>query len=236
MTIDAQDRNITAAGFGNHVCTGFTGSFSFGSVLTGTVAQDGTFSLGSSTIFPNMAMTLTGRTPAAGKAGWGGNYTVSFTDRPGFDACVETLSDTFTATSFPRLSGVYVGTASSTNTVNGVPATTMSLQLTLQQGGSAPARGHTVTSNIVLTGSIKVQGSPCFSSGTITSTPSSAVLGNEVRAAFTMDDGSTLEVLGSMTDASESRIESSLVLVTGGQCGGSRPPIAYRLPGLDRQS
>jgi hypothetical protein len=40
-----------------------------------------------------------------------------------------------------------------------------------------------------------------------------------------MDDGSTLEFIGSMTDATESKIATSLVLITGGQCGGSRPRL-----------
>ncbi|MBS1801688.1 MAG: hypothetical protein JSS95_17895 [Acidobacteria bacterium] len=238
VTMDAVGDNVVAAGFGNHVCPGFTESFSIGSVLSGAVAKDRTFSLGSSSIFPNMAMTLTGKIPAVGQGQWTGNYNVSFTTPPsGLATCVETLSDTFTATSFPLVSGVYVGTASNGFSLNGVPiTTTMSLQVTLQQGGTATDfRGNTVTSNAVLTGSIKVTGSPCFSSGTITGTPSSSVLGNEVHAAFAMDDGSTLEFIGSMTDATESKIATNLVLITGGQCGGSRPPVAYRITELDRQ-
>jgi hypothetical protein len=112
----------------------------------------------------------------------------------------------------------------------------MSLLVTLQQGGTTiDGRGNTVTGNAVLTGSIKVTGSPCFSAGTIAGTPSSSVLGNEIHAAFAMDDGSTLEFIGSMTDATESMIATSLVLITGGQCGGSRPPVAYRMQELDRQ-
>lgn len=65
---------------------------------------------------------------------------------------------------------------------------------------------------------------------------SSSVFGNEVHAAFTMDDGSTMEVAGWLTDVSESRIVTSLLLVRGGQCGGNTVPVAYRLPELDRQS
>lgn len=69
-----------------------------------------------------------------------------------------------------------------------------------------------------------------------TGLPRSGVLGNEVIAAFTMDDGSTLEVEGSLTDASESRFASGFVVVNGGQCGSGSLPSLYQLPELDRQS
>ena len=239
LTVDAVGNNIVAAGFGTHLCGSFMGSFSFAPVVTGTVAQDGSFSLGAPPVFPDITVAMTGKMPATAGTPWAGSYTVGFTELPGFQTdCVGTFSDTFTAISFPLVNGVYAGTASSTTSVNGAPTTTtMALQVTLQQGGTATdIRGRTVTSNTVLTGSIKVQGSPCFSSGTTNGSVSSSVLGNEVSAAFTMDDGSTLELSGSLTDASESRIATNLVLLTGGQCGGSRPPFAYRLPELDRQS
>jgi hypothetical protein len=241
LTVDAIGNKLVAGGFGNHLCTGFMGSLSFPSVLTGTVAEDGTFSLGAPSVFPDMTMAMTGKAPAEAGASWPGSYTANFTDLPGpVTGCVETLSGAFTATSFPLVSGAYAGTASMTTYVNGVSTTnTMALKLALQQGGTRTdiVTGRTLTSNVVLTGSIKVQGSPCFSSGTMAGTPGSGVLGNEVAATFTMDDGSTLWLTGSLTDASESRIVTSLVLIRGGLCGGSNiVPIAYRLAELDRQS
>jgi len=238
MTIDVVGSNLVAGGFVNHTCPGFYGSYNFPSVLTGTVAEDGTFSLGGPSAFPDIAIAMTGKAPSIGGASWPGSYTVSFGSLPGpIQDCVETLSDTFTATSFPLVNGVYAGTASSTTYINGVPTIrTMSLQVTLQQGGTAtnPITGKTVTSNTVLTGRIKVQGSPCFSSGTTSGTPSSGVLGNNVHAQFAMDDGSTLDFTGTLTDASESQIATGIVLLMGGQCGGSLPPVAYRMAELDR--
>jgi hypothetical protein len=55
-----------------------------------------------------------------------------------------------------------------------------------------------------------------------------------VHAAFLMDDGSTLNLLGSLTDITEGHIATNLPLVTGGKCGGITTVI--QLPGLDRQN
>lgn len=241
LTFDAIGNNLVAAGFGNHLCPGFMGLFSFPSVLTGTVSADGTFSLGAPSVFPDMTMAMTGKAPTEAGASWSGSYTANFTDLQGpATGCAGTLSGAFTATPFPLVSGIFIGTANSTMSVNGVlTTTTMTLQVDLQQGGTRTdtVTGRTVTSNSVLMGSIKVQGSPCFSSGTMADTTGGSVLGDEVTATFTMNDGSTLSLTGSLADASESRIVTSLVLIKGGQCGGSGTvPFAYRMTELDRQS
>jgi len=110
--------------------------------------------------------------------------------------------------------------------------------VSLQQGGTLtnPVNGATspIFSNAVLTGSIRVQGSPCFSSGATSATPLSGAEGNVVNAAFTMDDGSTLNLQGALTDLTEGHIATSFVFVSGGKCGTI--PFAYQLAGLDRQS
>ena len=246
MTFDVTGNSIVATGFGDDACNSSTGySFGFGSVVAGTVAADGSFKLqsslgtsGSVRIAP-VTMSITGMVPKTGGSTWAGSYSVAFANNIP-QTCDLSESGTFTATSFPLVSGVYTGTASSTTSVNGVPTTTtMALQVTLQQGGTRtdPATGHTVTTNTVLTGSIKVQGSPCFSSGTMQSTSAVSVLGNEVNAAFMMDDGSTLGFIGTLTDASESKITTPLVFVAGGHCGGNGTlPAVYQMPELDRQN
>lgn len=240
LTIDEVGGSLVAAGFGNHVCTGFLGSFSFPGVLIGTAAKDGSFSLGQATAFPDITIAMTGKAPASAGSPWQGSYTLNFASLPGsIGGCVETLADTFTATYFPLVSGVYTSTATTTTSVNGViTTTTMPIEITLQQGGTATnaITGRTVMSNTVLTGSIKIQGSPCFSFGTTTTTGLSSVLGSQIGLEFTMDDGSTLQLTGSLIDASESRIATSLILIRGGQCGGNTGlPAAYRLSELVRQ-
>lgn len=89
-------------------------------------------------------------------------------------------------------------------------------------------------SNAVLTGSIRVQGSPCFTSGVTGPTPPSEVEGNQVGMSFTMDDGSTLTILGSLMDVTETRMTTNVAIVIGGQC--STLPVVYKVPELDRQS
>ncbi len=237
ITFDVVGDNLVAGAYGNHVCSGFFGGFSVGSVLKGAVAPDGTFGLQSTPGLPGITLEITGKAPATAGGSWPGTYTASFGSSQGIaTSCVEMLSGNFTATSFPLVSGVYAGTASLTAGLGGEPVTsTMSLQMMLQQGGTASTPRGSVTSNTVLTGSIKVQGSPCFSSGTRTGTTLSGVLGNEVHAAFTMDDGALLEVIGTLTDPSESKIATNLVIVHGGKCGGDVVPVGYRLAELDRQ-
>jgi hypothetical protein len=152
-------------------------------------------------------------------------------------ACDAKFSGTFTAVSFPLVSGVYVGTGTTQASTNGVPkGVPVTLQVTLQQGGIVTNPGNGAASNYfsnaLLTGSIKVQGSPCFSSGATQSTPASSVIGNMVNARFLMDDGSTLNLEGPLTDATEGHISTGLVPVQGGNCDGT----TLLVPGLDRQS
>ncbi|HTC76120.1 MAG TPA: hypothetical protein VK684_11130 [Edaphobacter sp.] len=141
------------------------------------------------------------------------------------------------------MSGVYVGKGSTLGGVNGVPkAMPVTLQVTLQQGGTVTNPGNGAASNyfsnVLLTGNIKVQGSPCFSSGATRSTPASSVIGNMVSARFLMDDGSTLSLLGPLTDVTEGHISTGIILVQGGNCGDPSgvPTNAIVVPGLDRQS
>ncbi|HEU5339723.1 hypothetical protein [Edaphobacter sp.] len=238
MTFDVNGKNIVAGGFGSNFCDNVASSFEFGSVVTGTVAADGSFTLTGSANEPFPAVTIKGTVPQASGESWPGSYAVSLTS-PHAPQCDANVSGTFTATSFPLVNGVYVGTGSNETLSNGVLVSTpVTFQVTLQQGGKLtnPVNGVTspVYSNSVLTGSVRVQGSPCFTSGVTGSTPVSGVEGNKVDARFTMNDGSTLTILGSLTDATETRIITNIAIVAGGQCG-TFPPI-YQLPELDRQS
>ena len=246
MTFDVTGNNIVATGIGDGACNGsLLYSNTFGGIATGTIASDGSFTIQNpsstgSTPIPPVMLSIKGKVPAAKDSSWAGSYSVSFANNLP-PTCDASESGTFTATSFPLISGVYTGTASSTTTVNGVATTTsIALQVTLQQGGTRtdPVTGQTVATNTVLTGSIKVQGSPCFSTGSMANTSFVGVVGNHVGAVFKMDDGSTLQFVGWLTDASESKIATDLVLIKGGQCGGngSTFPGVYQMPELDLQN
>ncbi len=232
MTFDVVGDQVIAGVFGSNYCDNVQASFTFGGVAAGILAADGSF-----TATPKNSpdtVSIKGTAPKGRGEPWSGSYTVSL-GGPFAPACDANLSGTFTATSFPLVSGVYVGTGSTMVGTNAVPVT---FQVTLQQGGRVTNPGNGTASNYfsntLLTGSIKVQGSPCFSSGATQSTPASAVVGNMVEARFLMDDGSTINILGPLTDITEGHIATGIILVQGGKCGG--PTNVIFIPGLDRQS
>jgi hypothetical protein len=232
MTFDVVGDQVIAGVFGSNYCDNVQASFTFGGVAAGILAADGSF-----TATPKNSpdtVSIKGTAPKGRGEPWSGSYTVSL-GGPLAPACDANLSGTFTATSFPLVSGVYVGTGSTMVGTNAVPVT---FQVTLQQGGRVTNPGNGTASNYfsntLLTGSIKVQGSPCFSSGATQSTPASAVIGNMVDARFLMDDGSKLNLLGPLTDVTEGHIATGIILVQGGNCGG--PTNVIVLPGLDRQN
>jgi hypothetical protein len=240
MTFDVVGNQVIAGGFGSNYCDNVQASFTFGGVAAGILAADGSFTATPANS-PLETISIKGTAPQRSGEPWSGSYTVSLGGAPA-PACNANLSGTFTATSFPLVSGVYVGTGSSLAGPNGAPkAMPVTLQVTLQQGGTVTNPGNGAASNYfsnaLLTGNIKVQGSPCFSSGATQSRPASSVIGNMVSARFLMDDGSTLSLLGPLTDVTEGHISAGIILVQGGNCGdpAGHPTIAIVLPGLDRQ-
>ena len=240
MTFDVRGDQVIAGGFGNNFCDNVQAAFNFPDVAAGIIAKDGSFTATSANS-PFTTVSIKGTAPQKSGEPWSGSYTVSLGGNA--PACDANLSGTFTATSFPLVSGVYVGMGSTPAGSNGVPnAVPVTLQVTLQQGGTVTNPGNGAASNyfsnVLLTGNIKVQGSPCFSSGATQSTPASSVTGNMVSAKFLMDDGSTLSLGGSLTDVTEGHISTSDILVQGGNCGGPVHglPNVIIVSGLDRQS
>ena len=95
--------------------------------------------------------------------------------------------------------------------------------MTLQQGAilHVPHRALDGTQTyLALGGSLQITGSPCFSSGTISTISPSEVDGSSVDAAFLMDDGSMLNVSGFLTDTTANSIAVKIFNVRGGQCSG----------------
>ncbi len=109
------------------------------------------------------------------------------------------------------------------------------VQVILQQGGMVtnPATGISTPSSIALNGSIRIQGSPCFTTGVTSAIRPSGMEGNMVTASFTMDDGSLLILSGVLTDSTEAHIPNGGFAVVGGKCG--TPPLFADLLQLDRQ-
>jgi hypothetical protein len=239
MTFDVTGRQVIAGGFGSNFCDNVQAGFEFGDVAAGILTADDSFTATPANS-PLNTVSIKGTAPQKSGEPWSGSYAVSLGGAFA-PACDANLSGTFTAISFPLVSGVYVGTGSTLAGQNGFPkAVPVTLQVTLQQGGMVTNPGNGAASNYfsnaLLTGSIKVQGSPCFSSGATRSTPASSVIGNMVSARFLMDDGSALSLEGPLTDVTEGHISTGIILVQGGNCGGTNPTSAFVVTGLDRQS
>jgi hypothetical protein len=241
VTFDVAGNQIAASGLANGPCmpTGSSpilgSSFSYGFVGTGTVAADGSFTVQSSATISTASVSIQGKIPQANANQFAGSYTASFASPTG-SGCVGNFGGMFTAASFPLVNGVYAGTGSTQTVTNGVSTTTpVTVQVSLKQGGTMtnPATGVSTPSIIALTGSIRVQGSSCFTSGVMNLVPSSRVQGNNVLATFTMDDGSTVSLLGQLTDLTGTHLSTGTLFVPEGKCGPV--PYLFILPGLDWQ-
>lgn len=237
LTVDVLENKLFAAGFGNISCGDYSKPFTFPAGVTGTIATDGTFSLQSLPGNSAVSLSIQGTVPKANDASWPGNYTFSF--NPPLiglfgGVCDSTLTGEFTAASFPLVSGVYAGTMTTEGSFNGIPGTTsISVQMLLQQGVMTTdlSRGKRYRNNIGLTGNIRVQGSACLSTGVTNSV--SGIQGNNVYAQFIMDDGSTLTLIGTLTDTTESHIAVNISQLIGNRCGST--PL-FDLPSeFDRQ-
>ncbi len=236
MTFDVVGNDVVALGYANASCQPtpppIVGASSVSTPIsaTGTAAAGGSFSVQTPANFPVGSISIQGKAPRTNDGEWSGSYTVSLS--PSFGPpCTGSFTRTFTAISFPLIDGVYVGTG-----VNGITGTLATVQVTLKQGGTVvdQVTGKPSSSNIALAGSIQVQGSACFTSGTMNSFPQSGVEGNQVVASFSMDDGSTLSLVGSLTDITEGHLATDAILIAGGNCGGLRN--ALQLSGMNRQN
>jgi hypothetical protein len=235
LTVDVLENKLFAAGFGNISCGDYSKPFTFPAGATGTIATDGTFSLQSLPGNSAVSLSIQGTVPKANDAPWLGNYTFSF--NPPLiglfgGVCDSTLTGEFTAISFPLVNGIYTGTEAVGVGSNGVPGT---VQMLLQQGvmtTDSPS-GKRYLNNIGLTGNIRVHGSACLSTGAIDSSVS-GIQGNNVYAQFIMDDGSTLTLIGTLTDTTELHIAVNITQLIGNRCGST--PLFYLPSEFDRQS
>jgi hypothetical protein len=243
MTFDVTGNNITASGYGAGYCESsssppiFNSAFSFGSLSAGVIAADGSFTLQTPQSVSVYSLSMQGRVPETSAETFGGMYSASFDATIG-RGCVGSSSGPFTATSFPLVNGVYNGAGNFQTLTNGVStATPITVQMRLQQGAPVldPATGIAKPSNIAIGGSIRVEGFPCFTSGIANTTlfrpsaePLSLIEGNILSMSFTMDDGSTLNVTGALTDATENHISALLLVGPSAKCGAGSsffPPI-----------
>jgi hypothetical protein len=224
MSFDVTGSNITASGYGSGFCESnasppiYNEAFAFEGLTTGVIATDGSFTLQTPLTISNYSLSIQGRVPEMNADQFPGTYAAKFNSPIG-PTCDGKPAGMFTATSFPIVSGSYLGTGKFQLLTNGVlTVTPVTIEVTLQQGGAVldPTTGLSKPSNIAIGGSVRVQGSPCFTSGTAntalfspTKKPLSSINGNVMQLNFTMDDGSTLTMTGALTDSTESHISAS---------------------------
>lgn len=235
MSFDVTGNNITASGYGSGFCASnstppiYNMAFSFSSLTTGVIAADGSFTLQTPQNTPGYSLSMQGTVPELNTEQFAGTYAASF-NSPAGPPCMGNSSGKFTATSFPLVSGIYNGTANIQSVTNGVLSspTPITMQVSLQQGATVldPTTGLSKPSNIAIGGTIRVQGFPCFTSGTANTTPLpingeplSSIAGNIVNVSYTMDDGSMLNFTGALTDSSESQILASFSMIPSANCG-----------------
>ena len=207
-TLFVRDKQLSGGGvFTRNGCFLYGAqNFSF----SGTVQDDGTFH---AQVPPGQGFSLTfsGKAPPQQGEVWIGTYTFTETGCP-----TPTVTSAFTSQALGAVAGTYTGASSLGSPLlpqNNIP---VSITLNLQQG-AVPGNA---LSNYGVIGSITVEGSPCFHSGSSTSNNPSAVEGNGFTLNFTLDDGSQLSFLGQFTDFAAKTLSVPSAVVLGGSCDG----------------
>ncbi len=219
LSVDVQGTRLVAGASLQATCaSGIPFADNFQSVLVGTVAADGTFSLALPSGVVGQNLTISGKAPISAGGPWTGQVTYTSTSAT---PCIASLSNAFVATPVADVTGTYAGQGTSAG-YNGSggsqPGSVYSLTETLQQRVALPS--SSTVSDIAVGGSIQTTGFPCFSKGTQSSTSPGLVQGNEVFNTFTMDDGSTLQTLGVVTNTASTQLAVSFIVVVGGNCQG----------------
>jgi hypothetical protein len=197
------------------VCTNSAGGGG-GGFTPAPIAADGSFEL--QPLIPvaeEPTVTFDVRAVAPQTAGesWAGTYTATNTNK----GCTST-SGAFTAVPIMPVTGTYAG-AGTLGQQGSSSSTSVKITAMFEQGAPAGTvfTSTRINSQNVLSGSLAVEGSPCFTSGTIKSM-GAYVVGSSVLASYAMNDGSTVSVSGYIQDASVSSIKLGTFLVNGGSC------------------
>ena len=211
LNLQVNGSQITANLSDSYNCVN-AGGAAGGRVGITQIAADGTFTLQSPGQLSTITFQLQGVAPQKAGETWSGTYTANDTN-PGCSPS----SGTFTAVPIQPVTGIFTGKGPLGSV--GSSGSPITLTATLKQGGAVPDSPPTngeINSQNVLSGSLAVQGTPCFTSGTIGAT--SLVLGSMIHARVAMNDGSTVVLSGYIEDAATTRIGPVGFLVEGGQC------------------
>lgn len=162
--------------------------------FSGTLSTAGAVSLSSSAV---SGQTISASGTISGGSLSSGSYSIS-------GGCADGDKGTVTGYIVPSFTGTYTGTFVSGSTSIGVSVTTTQ-------------SGPTADGTYQVSGSATFTGSPCFSSGTISS---SAIAGGYMEVAITASNGGVVEFAGEITDATGKTITGSYE-VTSGTCAGN---------------
>jgi hypothetical protein len=242
-TFDVTGNEITGVAYMSGSC----GSTSLAAVMvaspvSGTVAADGTLSLTTTQLITTTTPTVTiqGKAPTSSSGTWAGTYSIT-------GNCVNPVtgslqpfsySGAVQSTALPLFNGTYASGLTST-TLAGTSTTTTTLKL--QQGGQITNTATGVPgpySNLVMTGTISIQGPSCQKTGTTQgamagSTPVvSVVSGDSFTADFLLNDGTQILARGSMSDTQANQLTVSMAPTFLSSCSGQ---FIFPVATLNRQ-
>ena len=214
MTFSVEGKQLVGGGSVNMPCGAFI-TVGSSELVTGSIADDGTFSARAPALARSSSLQISGSIPATDAASWLGSYTFTSNN----STCPFTLSGPITATRIADVTGTFAGTTklSISNGLSSPAITPVTITVSLQQGAMLP--GTTQMDAELFGGTIRMQGGSCVTTGMATAVPAGGVLGAEFFVTFTMDDGSTVHLHGDAEDSAVSKLTVVGLFGTGGKCG-----------------
>jgi hypothetical protein len=226
MTFSAVGNQIVGGGSFQAPCSP-AGLIGGGIVVSGRVDAKGTLSAQTSTTQSSGDVTLQplggatlelqGSVPAGTPGSWSGTYSFSSNN----SSCPFISSGPFTAVRIAAVTGTYTGSTTLLPSGGALSGSGQPISLTFalqQQQSTTEIPG---VNGGVLAGTVEVQGSPCFSSGTIVQAQPPVegnVLGSKLLTTFTMNDGSYLNLSANLEDVTSGKLEVIGLLFSGGAC------------------
>jgi hypothetical protein len=200
--------------------------------LTGEIQADGSFTMRSSPRPAGLAgnpndwvhVTVSGKVPPTGSIKWNGNYTIK--GQMSAD-CILDQAGNFTASPLPTLTGTFSNKVTMYYPIgaqhdpgySGPKLIRFGMNVT--QGDFVSherRRGLRPYVYVPLTGTIHVEGSPCFASGRADASIDNFMQGDFGTMKFKMDDGSELSASMVYTDPKGAGLLIQQAWVKGGRC------------------
>jgi hypothetical protein len=218
MAIHVNGEQVTAEGDRFMTCPtspspGFGGNFN----LAGEIGPDSTFTLRTRQTphpgKPAIQLTIAGKVPAAGSTSWDGKYTISGEHEA--PACSLDHTAAFTASRLAPLAGTFSGPL-----MLGYTGKVLKFTITVEQGEfvSHERKVGPAYTYLPLTGTITVEGLPCFKHGTADASLYNTLQGDLALLRFDMDDESVLSLSAVYNNPDGTGLVVQLAGVRGGTC------------------